>query len=125
MLLFHVLTCFQVWGITVGGVILQNKLKKNLPAELISQLPEGTAVAITIIPLIHTMDDDVKRVVQGVFAQGFREIWLVLAGICGLCFIASLFMEGLPLHTSTDSRYGVAEEVSQQPVIGNNSDGEA
>ena len=66
------------------------------------------------------MEEPLKRSVQEAFAHGLREIWLVLIGICSFAFIVSLFMEGLPLHTSTDKKYGVAER--SQNVNLNNED---
>ncbi|KAL0946522.1 hypothetical protein HGRIS_012733 [Hohenbuehelia grisea] len=43
----------QVWGVSIGGTILQNKLATTLPADFKAQFPEGGAIAYAIIPIMH------------------------------------------------------------------------
>lgn len=99
----------QVWGVTIGGAVLQNELRKRLPGDFVSQFPGGTSIAYSIIPVIRTLDEPLKTNVRIAFAESLRVLWQVLIGVAGLAFIASLFMKGLPLHTSVDKDWGLKE----------------
>ncbi|KAF8572598.1 hypothetical protein K439DRAFT_1378099, partial [Ramaria rubella] len=71
-----------VWGVTLGGAILQNQLQRRLPQEFLSQFPEA-------------------------FVDSLRWIWTVVAGVCGLGLLSTFFMKGLPLHTDTDDAWAL------------------
>ncbi|KAI5114854.1 hypothetical protein M0805_000620, partial [Coniferiporia weirii] len=47
----------QTWGISIGGAIIQNALKKKLPEELIAQLPKGTSIVYSLVEVIPTLDE--------------------------------------------------------------------
>ncbi|KAJ6515187.1 iron permease [Mycena vitilis] len=49
-----------VWGITVGGTILQNELHKRLPADFVAKFPGGIEIAYSIIPVIRTLPEPLK-----------------------------------------------------------------
>ncbi|KAA1466939.1 MFS general substrate transporter [Dentipellis sp. KUC8613] len=98
-----------VWGITIGGTILQNELRKNLPAEFVSAFGEDTQIAYAAIPQIPSLPQPLKDEVRRAFADSVRVIWQVLTGISGLGLLISLAMKGLPLHTSTDEDWGMQE----------------
>jgi len=97
----------QVWGITVGGVVLQNELKKKLPAEFVSQFPGGSAIAYAIIPNIPSLEEPLKSDVQAAFADGLVVFWQVLIGAAGLGFLLCFFMKGLPLHSTMSTDHGL------------------
>ncbi|PAV21574.1 MFS general substrate transporter [Pyrrhoderma noxium] len=108
----------QIWGVTAGGTVLQNKLTEKLPDDFISKFPGGTSIAYSVIPLIPTLPSELKREVQDAFAEGLRSFWLVLVGISCAGLLSSLFMEGLPLHTEMDKDWGLKEnnkELSKVP----------
>lgn len=92
---------------TIPGTVLQNELKKRLPAGFYVQFPRGTEVAYSIIPLIPTLQQELKTEVQVAFAESLRVVWQVLTGICGLGLLFSLAMKKHPLHTHTDENWGV------------------
>ncbi|TFY71509.1 hypothetical protein EVG20_g1500 [Dentipellis fragilis] len=98
-----------VWGITIGGSILQNELRKRLPAKFSSTFTDGTQIAYAVIPQIPDLPQPLKDEVRRAFADSVRLIWQVLTGISGLGFLVSLVMKGLPLHTSTDEEWGMQE----------------
>ncbi|TFY56617.1 hypothetical protein EVG20_g8862 [Dentipellis fragilis] len=98
-----------VWGITIGGTILQNGLQKNLPAEFTGQFTESTQIAYAVIPQISNLPQPLKDEVRRAFADSVRVIWQLLTGISGMGFLVSLAMKGLPLHTSTDQEWSMQD----------------
>ncbi|OBZ69437.1 hypothetical protein A0H81_10667 [Grifola frondosa] len=92
----------QVWGVTIGGAVLQNELRKRMPADFLVQFPEGVAVAYTIIPLIPSLEEPLKSEVRVAFADSLKVVWEVLTGIAGLGLISCIGMKALPLHTDVD-----------------------
>lgn len=100
----------QVWGITVGGAVLQNRLTNQLPADFIARFPEGTAIAYSLIPEIGTLPQPLQRQVRDAFAEALHLEWLVLVGIAVLGFITSLLMKGIPLHNYVDNKWALQEK---------------
>ncbi|VDC06977.1 unnamed protein product [Peniophora sp. CBMAI 1063] len=105
----------QVWGVTIGGAVLQNELHKRLPSAFLSQFPQGSEVAFAIIPTIPVLEQPLKDEVRNAFAGSTQVVWQVLAGIGGIGLIAGLFMKQLPLHTSVDAHWG-REDASSTSV---------
>ncbi|KAH8108240.1 iron permease [Phellopilus nigrolimitatus] len=99
-LAFFMFTRFfsQSWGVSAGGTVLQNELKKRLPADFIAQFPRGTSVAFSIIPIIPQLDEPLKTAVQIAFAESLRVLWQVLVGVAALGLLSSLLMKGLSLQ---------------------------
>jgi hypothetical protein len=87
----------QVWGITIGGTVLQNQLLKRLPAGVLSQIPGSEAVAYQLIPVIKTLAEPLRSDVRQAFADSLQDVWKVMAGIAGVGLLASLLMKRLPL----------------------------
>lgn len=98
---------------TVGGAVLQNELQKRMPAAFAAQVPGGTAIAYATIPLIADLPEPLRNEVRVAFANSLKVVWEVFAGISGIGLIASLFMKGLPLHTSTDKQWALAQRGEQ------------
>ncbi|KAK0472778.1 MFS general substrate transporter [Armillaria novae-zelandiae] len=105
----------QIWGITIGGVILQNQLVKNLPQELLTQFSLQSDVVFDVIPLLQELEEPLLGEVRAAFASGIRLIWQVMAGISGLGLLISLFMRHMSLHTSVDSDWGEKQGQVDQP----------
>lgn len=101
--------CFQVWGVTIGGTVLQNELKKRLPAAFLAQVPQGSEVAFSVIPVIAELEEPLRNEVRAAFAGSMQVFWQVLTGIGGIGFLASLFMKGIPLHDSVDKEWSRKE----------------
>ncbi|KIP07377.1 hypothetical protein PHLGIDRAFT_105716 [Phlebiopsis gigantea 11061_1 CR5-6] len=101
-----------VWGVSIGTAVLQTQLTHRLTKEFIAQVPGAGSIALvySVIPIIPTLDEPLKREVQDAFAGSIAVIWQVLIGISGLGFLASLAMKGLPLHSNVDERWGMNEE---------------
>ncbi|KAJ6550611.1 iron permease [Mycena vulgaris] len=108
----------NILGVTLGGTVLQNELKKRLPAAFSVQFPGGTAIAYSIIPLIPTLPEPLKSEIRIAFAQSLRVVWQVLIGVSGLGLLASLAMKRLPLHTEVDQKWGIdKEKTSESPSL--------
>ncbi|KIM92156.1 hypothetical protein PILCRDRAFT_260 [Piloderma croceum F 1598] len=102
-----------VWGVTIGGAILQNGLSHHLPEDFLKQFPGGVAIAYSVIPQIRDLPQPLKHQVQIAFAESLRVVWKVLVGLSGLGLVSSCLMRGLPLHTVTDKEWDPSKEVSQ------------
>ncbi|KAI0259685.1 iron permease [Gloeopeniophorella convolvens] len=94
-----------VWGVTVGGSVLQNELKRKLPESIVSQFPQGVEIAYSIIPIISSLDEQLRNLVANAFADSLRVVWQVLLGIAAAGLLASLVMKGLPLHNYIDEEW--------------------
>ncbi|KAF7340295.1 Iron permease [Mycena venus] len=96
-----------VWGVTVGGTILQNELNKRLPAEFIAQFPGGVEIAYSIIPTIRSLQEPLRTQVRVAFAESMKVVWWTTTGIAGLGFLLSLCMKHYKLHTAVDKDWGM------------------
>lgn len=106
------ISCIQVWAVTIGTAILQTQLSKRLPQAFIEEFPGGVAIAYSAIPVIPTLHEPLRSQIQAAFAESIRDIWLVMIGVSTLGLFSSLFMEGLPLHTQVDENWGLEKEPS-------------
>ncbi|KAJ7641547.1 major facilitator superfamily domain-containing protein [Roridomyces roridus] len=95
-----------IWGITIGGTVVQNQLIHRLPSAFLAQFPGGTQIAFEIIPSIKSLPQPLKDQVRHAFAGSLQVLWNVIAGVSGLGLLISLAMKHLPLHTSVDSNWG-------------------
>ncbi|KAH9850502.1 MFS general substrate transporter [Lenzites betulinus] len=106
-----------VWGITIGGTVLQNELKHRIPAAFLTQFPQGAAIAYALIPQVPTLPQPLKAQVQEAFAGSLRVLWEVLLGLAAIGFLFSLLMKGLPLHTSLDEDWAVQGTQSEEKSL--------
>lgn len=102
-----------MWGISISTAVLQNELHGRLPQDFLTTLPGSVSTVYSLIPVIHTLPDDLKTSVRVAFADSVDRMWIVLAGIAGLGLISSLIMEGLPLHTQVDKNWGLEDKENQ------------
>jgi hypothetical protein len=45
----------QTWRVAIGGSILQNSLRRKLPADFIKELPSGIVLSYAVIPQINAL----------------------------------------------------------------------
>ena len=109
--IWSTLSCIasQVWGVTIGTAVLQTQLGKRLPDEFVAQFPDGVAIAFSAIPIIGDLPHPLRDEVREAFAGSISVIWEVMCGIAGMGFLASLFMEDLPLHTAVDEKWALED----------------
>lgn len=104
----------KVWGVTIGGTILQNGLHKRLPEAFLAQLPEGAALAYSAIPLIKDLPEPLGMEVRVAFGDSVQVIWQVIAAVSGLGLLSALLMKGLPLEDKMDEKWGIDEEKTRK-----------
>ncbi|KAF8553816.1 MFS general substrate transporter [Imleria badia] len=112
------LTSFAwVWGVTIGGTVVQNELAKKLPSSFIQSVPQGTAIMYALIPQLSEYPPHTRLEVQVAFAESLAVLWQVLAGISGMGLVASLFMKGLPLHNVLDANWTMKKEQEDRLIL--------
>lgn len=101
-----------VWGVTVGGTILQNELGRRLPAEFVNTLPKGgnIAIAYSAIPLISSLQEPLRSQVRAAFADGIRVIWFVMIGIAGVGLLATFLMADIPMQAKVDQKWSMEQD---------------
>ncbi|KAJ7131555.1 major facilitator superfamily domain-containing protein [Mycena crocata] len=99
----------QVWGVTIGAAVLQNRLAEHLPARFSGLFPQGTQIAYAVIPLIPTLPPDLAAETRQAFASALGVMWQVMIGIGALGLFVSLAMKHMSLHSDTDEKWGVDE----------------
>ncbi|KAL1937275.1 hypothetical protein VTO73DRAFT_13884 [Trametes versicolor] len=98
-----------IWGVTVGGALLQNQLRAHIPASVQAALPGLDNVAYAVIPLIPGMAQPEKDLTRRAFAHALQTLWRVSIGVAGVGLVASLPMRALPLHMQRDENWAVGE----------------
>jgi len=99
----------QTWGITISSTILQNELKKKLPAAFVSQFPDGAEIAYAAIPLIGNLQEPLRTEVREAFALSMAVIWQTMIGISGAGIITVFFLKEIVMKDHTDEAYGLHE----------------
>ncbi|KAG9009514.1 hypothetical protein FRB94_014201 [Tulasnella sp. JGI-2019a] len=113
----------NTWGITIGSTILQNGLKKHLPASIIDQLSAssggvGNEIAYAVIPIIHSLPEDLKVQTQVAFATSLQLIWHVMLGICGVGMLSVFLMKEIPMQEVTAEEYGMKDKKTKVAKVG-------
>ncbi|KAJ6468281.1 Mfs1.2 [Mycena sanguinolenta] len=98
-----------VWGITIGGVILQNQLKDNLPPQFLADFQAGVDLSFALIPVIKDLPQPLQNQVKHAFADSLKILWGVLTGIVLLGLFVSLFMRHHDLTEKLDEKWTVPE----------------
>ncbi|KAF7365715.1 MFS domain-containing protein [Mycena venus] len=100
----------QTWGITIASTILQNMLKKKLPATFVAQFPPGFEIAFAAIPAIRQLEEPVRTQVRAAFADSMSVIWQSMIGFAGLGLVLSFLMAEVPMGTTVDESYALKEK---------------
>ncbi|KAK7039367.1 MFS domain-containing protein [Favolaschia claudopus] len=106
----------QTFGITISSTILQNELKKKLPAAFVAQFPPGFEIAYAAVPVIRTLPEPLRTEVRASFADSLRVVWQTMIGFAGLGLLLSLLMKEIPMHTTVDESYALQEKVKEGEV---------
>lgn len=99
----------QSWGVAIGGTILQNSLRKKLPAAFDAQFPSGVQIAYAAIPRIRSLDPQLQILVRDAFASSLQLLWKVMIGIAGAGLLSVLLMKELTMRTDLDEQWGMQE----------------
>ena len=98
-----------VWGVTIGGTILQNQLGRKLPSDFIAQFNGTGSLAYSVIPLIASLPEPERSEVREGYASSISVVWEVLIGVAGLGLLSSLFMRAVPMHKKVDEKWAMKE----------------
>ncbi|KAH9956870.1 iron permease [Russula dissimulans] len=104
-----------IWGAAVGGAILQNELKRKLPASFLEQFPQGAEIAFATITVIPTLEQPFRDEVRKAFAESFSVVWWVTLALAIAGSLCTIGMEQLPLHAEVDKDWGT-EDAADVPV---------
>ncbi|KAJ7669855.1 iron permease [Mycena polygramma] len=105
------------WGLTVSATILQNSLKKNLPAAFVAQFPPGFEIAYAAIPVIRQLEEPLRTEVRAAFADSMAVIWQTMIGITGLGLLLSFLMAEVPMATTVDETYALVEKKQEADSV--------
>ncbi|KAJ7241437.1 Mfs1.1 [Mycena rebaudengoi] len=103
-------TFSQSWGIAVGATILQNQLKTHLPPAFLEAFATDKELAYTLIPVIGSLPQPVQDQVREVFSKSLVLWWRILIGVCGAGLLSVVFQAEIPLHNTTDEKWGMEEK---------------
>ena len=104
----------QTWGIAISSTILQNELKRTLPAAFVSMFPDGVEIAYAAIPQIRLLDDPLNAEVRKAFASSMSLIWQTMIGISGLGLLTVALLHEVPMKAITNERYGLEVAVRRE-----------
>jgi hypothetical protein len=96
----------QIWGVTAGGAIIQNELKKKLPASFLTQFPQGVEIAFETIPTIPSLTQPLKDEVRNTFGIALKVVWQFVLGVSVAGLLCTIGMRQLQLHTKIDEDWG-------------------
>ncbi|KAH8103096.1 iron permease [Cristinia sonorae] len=99
----------QTWGITLASTVLQNELKRKLPADFLSAFPDGLEIAYAAIPAIRSLQEPLRTEVRVAFADSMSIVWKTMIGISGLGLLSLLFLQEIKMVSHTDATYGLTE----------------
>ncbi|KAJ7727424.1 iron permease [Mycena maculata] len=108
----------QTWGITIASTILQNQLKKKLPAAFIAQFPPGIEIAYAAIPVIRQLEGSLRTEVQAAFADSMAVIWQTMIGVTGVGLLLSFLMAEVPMNTTVDESYALKDKKDPNEQLG-------
>ncbi|KAI9066150.1 MFS multidrug transporter [Trametes sanguinea] len=100
-------TFAQTWGVTISAAILQNELKRRLPAAFLQQFPDGVEIAYAVIPLIPNLEEPLRSEVRVAFADSMATIWKALAAISAAGFVSTFLLREVPMQMYTDEKFGL------------------
>ncbi|KZV67597.1 MFS multidrug transporter [Peniophora sp. CONT] len=103
-----------VWGVTLGGAILQNELKRRLPADLLANVGGSEEIALAVIEVIPTLSEELKVATRAAYADSLRIVWISLVAIASAGVLVSGLMKYFPLHTQANHSLG--PEVGSLPA---------
>ncbi|KDR66677.1 hypothetical protein GALMADRAFT_232386 [Galerina marginata CBS 339.88] len=107
----------QVWGVTVGGAILQNELKRRLPGSILSQIHDSEGqLAYSIVPLVRTLPPNLKFVAENAFLDSLRILWITLTACCAVGLLCFVWTKNYPLRQTVDGKWAIDRRlVNTQP----------
>ena len=92
---------------TISASILQNELRKHLPAEFLNEFHEGVEIAYVAIPYITDLQEPLRTEVRAAFANSLAIVWKTMAGIAGVGLLSVLLLREVPLRGTVDTKFAL------------------
>ncbi|KAL8932570.1 MAG: hypothetical protein Q9216_006780 [Gyalolechia sp. 2 TL-2023] len=116
----------QSLGVGVGGVVLQNQMRKNvtkyplLAPSAVAYSRDATEVA----RIIQDMEPGIAKtqLVQA-YADSIKTVWLVMTALSGAIFISTLFVRGYSLEQKLETLQGFKDVDREKEREENNQPG--
>ena len=111
-----------VWGITIPGIIFNNKFQTNsfkiADVAVREALSGGQAYQLATGPFIQTLTPDIQAQVIEVYVDALKVVWLAAMGFGATGFIAVAIEKEISLRTSLETQYGLEnrEKVMDQEI---------
>jgi ABC-type long-subunit fatty acid transport system fused permease/ATPase subunit len=111
----------QAAGIAVGGVIFQNRFRKELEAfpDLASNATRYSLDAVALVEIIKSLPQNSIETIylKTAFANALKAVWEVMCGLSGLALLASLVLKRYDLDQGLQTEQGfVSGAQSIRPV---------
>ncbi|KAL8999383.1 MAG: hypothetical protein Q9188_005902 [Gyalolechia gomerana] len=106
----------QSLGVGVGGVVLQNQVRKNLSKYplLAPSAMEHNQDSIVVVSIIQDMEPGIAKTQQvQAYADSIMTVWLVMAALSGTVFISTLFVRGYSLDQKLETLQGLINRVHE------------
>ncbi|KAM0745895.1 iron permease [Meredithblackwellia eburnea MCA 4105] len=113
---FHAFTRLfgNTWGVSIGITVLQDQLRRRLPAAFLKDLGRTTGIVYAAVPSIPHLPEPVRTEVKKAYAGALSTLWLVMTGLAGIGLIAALFLQDIGLADEVDSDWGLNDvEITQ------------
>jgi hypothetical protein len=95
-----------VWGITIGGAVLQNALQSRISSDV---LTSGAGV-YSLIPTIPAFPEPLRSELVAAFGDSIREVWVVMVVMAGLGLLSSLVIRAYTLSTTVDEKWAMQHD---------------
>jgi hypothetical protein len=112
----------QTFGVAVGGVIFQNRLKAILSASsnavLVANADAWAKDASALVEIIRNLPNaDVKQELIAAYIDSLKVIWIVMCALCGVAFLLSLaFTKNVSLERPLETDQGFIHDRKQVSV---------
>lgn len=100
----------QVFGVTIGGSAMNNKLKTLLPEAFRAKFGNTPDLAYAAIPIICDLAEPLKSEVIHAFIKSLKWVWIVCIPLSAFGLIANVFCKEIPMHEKVDENWGLHEK---------------
>ena len=112
----------QTFGVAIGGVIFQNRLKVILStssnAVLVANASDWAKDASALVEIIRNLpNEDVKQRLVTAYIDSLKVIWIVMCVICGVALLLSLaFTKNISLERPLETEQGFIHDQKEASV---------
>ncbi|KAF8468646.1 major facilitator superfamily domain-containing protein [Gautieria morchelliformis] len=100
-------TFSYTFGIGVGSTIMENQLKRHLPAFFTARFPPHQNLAYAAVTTIPKLTPAQRIIVTRVFAGALQVVWRVLVGVALAGLVSCMWMHEIPMSDDVDARYAL------------------